>query len=73
MLAKIMSGRQDANIAFADLCNAVSRLGFTLTIRGSHHVFTREGFDLINLQPVGHLAKSYQVRQVRQTLKKGGI
>lgn len=51
----------------------LSRLGFTLRISGSHHNFTRAGFDRINLQPLGQLAKVYQVRQVREVLTKGGI
>lgn len=73
MLAKVMSGRQDTNIGFADLCAMLSRLGFLVRITGSHHIFDQAGFDNINLQPYGKQAKPYQVRQVREALKKGGL
>ncbi len=49
MLAKIMSGKQDRNVRSTDLCNALSRLGFDLEISGSHHIYTKPGFNLINL------------------------
>jgi hypothetical protein len=41
-------------------------LGFGERVRGSHHIFTREGVaEIVNLQPVGSKAKAYQVKQVR--------
>lgn len=40
-------------------------------LRGSHHIFTRTGVDeIVNLQPKGSKAQSYQVRQVRQLIVK---
>jgi predicted RNA binding protein YcfA (HicA-like mRNA interferase family) len=71
-LAKVMSGRQDTNVSFAELCQVLTRLGFRLRIEGSHHNFRRDGFEAINLQPHGSDAKPYQVKQVRAVLKKGG-
>jgi len=37
--------------------------------RGSHHIFSRPGVDeILNLQPIGSLAKPYQVKQVRKVV-----
>jgi hypothetical protein len=45
------------------------RLGFDERIRGSHHIFTREGVEeILNLQPKGAKAKPYQVKQVRKVI-----
>ena len=63
----ILSGRSDANIRFDDLCTFLLRLGFIERVRGSHHIFVKEGIrELVNLQQDGNHAKPYQVRQVRQ-------
>ena len=44
-------------------------MGFTERIRGSHHIFRKEGVvERINLQRDGNHAKPYQVRQVRMML-----
>ncbi|MEW6263144.1 MAG: type II toxin-antitoxin system HicA family toxin [Thermodesulfobacteriota bacterium] len=47
-------------------------LGFQERIRGSRHIFTKEGVEeILNLQPKdGGKAKSYQVKQVRQVVIK---
>ena len=67
----ILSGRSDANITFSDLVGLLGSLGFIARIRGSHHIFTKSGVgEIINLQPRGHLAKPYQVKQVRALLVK---
>ena len=61
-----MSGVSDANIGFDELCNILINLGFDLRIKGSHHVFRKNGVEeKINLQKDGAKAKSYQVRQVQ--------
>ena len=39
----ILSGRSDANIRFDDLRLFLSRLGFVERVRGSHHIFRKEG------------------------------
>ena len=65
----ILSGRSDANIRFDDLRLFLLRLGFAERVRGSHHIFRREGVrELIILQRDGSHAKPYQVRQVRHTI-----
>ena len=47
---KIRSGRSDANIRFEELRSYLLRLGVAERVRGSHHLFRREGVrELINL------------------------
>jgi len=59
----ILGGRSDANIAFDDLLSLLDRLGFTLRVRGDHHILSRDGMiEIINLQPTGRMAKPYQVK-----------
>jgi virulence-associated protein VapD len=71
ILERVLSRQTDANIRFDDLRNLMIRLGFEERNRGSHHVFIREGVkDLVNLQREGHMAKPYQVRQVRAVITK---
>ena len=63
---RILSGRSDANFRFDDLRLFLLRLGFVERVRGSHHIFRKEGVrEQINLQRDGSHAKPYQVRQVR--------
>ena len=73
-LEKILSATADANIRFDDVLSLLPRLGFRLRIRGSHHIFTRPGVEvLIDLQPVHGKCKAYQVRQIRDVLIKFNI
>ena len=74
LFEKILSGRSDANIDFDDLRRLLTHLGFVERVGGSHHVFVREGIeDLVNLQRDGRMAKSYQVRQVRNVITTHGL
>lgn len=70
LLETMLQGRSDRNIAFNDLCQLLLRMGFEERVRGSHHVFRREGvMTKINLQrSTGGKAKPYQVRQVRSVI-----
>jgi predicted RNA binding protein YcfA (HicA-like mRNA interferase family) len=71
ILAKILSGASDANIGFDQLCQLLTCLGFNEHIRGSHHIFTKEGIEeILNLQPKQGKAKPYQVKQVREVILK---
>ena len=66
LLAKILWGASDHNIPFKGLCNLLQHLGFERRVRGSHHIFTKDGVqEILNLQPRGTKAKAYQVKQVR--------
>ncbi len=68
-MTKLLQGRNDVNIPFASLCRLLKAFGFAERIRGSHHIFTREGVEeIINLQPKGSKAKPYQVKQVRNII-----
>lgn len=69
VLLKVLRGTSDANIAFGDLCLLLRHLGFDERIRGSHHIFTKEGVEeILNLQPKRGKAKAYQVKQVRNVI-----
>lgn len=69
LLERILSGRSDANIPFEQTRTLLKTIGFSESVRGSHHKFVREGVEeLINLQNVEGKCKPYQVRQVREIL-----
>jgi virulence-associated protein VapD len=71
LLIKILKGNADTNIAFDDLRTILKRAGFEERIRGSHHIFRKEGIiDKIVLQRDGSKAKAYQVNQVRNIIVK---
>ncbi len=68
---KILDGKSDANISFEDLRTLLCTLGFLERIKGRHHSYRKEGIaEKPNLQRDGSKAKSYQVRQIRDILKK---
>ena len=68
---RILAGISDTNIDFTALCHRLDRLGFDERIKGSHHIFTKEDVEeIINIQPRGHRAKPYQVKQIRGILVK---
>ena len=71
LLEKILQGTSDANIPFDGLCALLRHLGFAERIRGSHHIFSKDGVaEMLNLQPRGNEAKLYQVKQVRNVILK---
>jgi predicted RNA binding protein YcfA (HicA-like mRNA interferase family) len=71
LLLKILQGSADANILFDDLRTVLKRLGFEERIRGSHHIFRKQGIvEKIVLQRDGSKAKAYQVHQVRNVIVK---
>jgi len=71
IFAIILSGGSDNNIAFSDLCNILSALGFNERIKGDHFIYSKIGVvEIINLQPLGSKAKAYQVKQVRNLILK---
>ena len=50
---------------------AISWNHWVLTIKGSHHIYYKEGVEeIINLQSFNNKAKAYQVKQVRELLIK---
>jgi predicted RNA binding protein YcfA (HicA-like mRNA interferase family) len=72
-LERLMTGQSDANIGYDKICQLLNRLGYVSKQSGSHNIFRKPGFDLINIQDSGGKAKSYQVRQVREQLRKQGL
>ncbi|MDY6785344.1 MAG: type II toxin-antitoxin system HicA family toxin [Cyanobacteriota bacterium] len=74
LLARILDGTSDANISFNELCQLLKRFGFEERVRGSHHIFRKEGIEeKPNLQADGNKAKAYQVRQVREIILKHNL
>jgi predicted RNA binding protein YcfA (HicA-like mRNA interferase family) len=71
LLLKILRGASDGNISFEQLCQLLGNMGFEKRIRGSHHIFTKEGIEeILNIQPKGGKAKAYQVKQIREVILK---
>ncbi|MCF8325585.1 MAG: type II toxin-antitoxin system HicA family toxin [Leadbetterella sp.] len=71
LLLKVVTGVSDHNISFSDLILILTTLGFEFRVKGSHHIFFKEGVEeIINIQPNGDKAKPYQVKQVRNLLIK---
>lgn len=69
ILSSILSGTQDRNISFRDLQAVLEWSGFQCRIKGDHFIYTKDGVDeIINIQPIGSKAKSYQVKQVRNII-----
>ena len=69
LLDRVLRGTSDSSIEFKPLRGLLKRLGFSERIRGYHHIFTRDGVsEILNLQPLGHNAKAYQVKQVRKVI-----
>ncbi len=71
-LNRVLSGLADRNIRFQDLEKLLSDFGFSVRIKGDHHIYHREGIEeIINLQPLKDgKAKAYQVKQVRMIIFK---
>lgn len=71
LLIKVLTGSADQNIGFNDLVSLLTKFGFEVRIKGSHHIFFKDGVtEIINLQPVGSKAKAYQIKQVRTIIQK---
>ncbi len=70
-LIRLLRGTSDANFSFAEVCQLLYHLQFAERVRGSHHIFSKEGVEeILNLQPKGGSAKPYQVKQVRKLILK---
>ena len=71
---KVLRGTSDTDVPFSGLCYLLKSFGFSERIRGSHHVFFKEGIeDILNLQPQNSQAKPYQVKQVRNLILKHNL
>jgi len=73
-LAKLMSGDADENFPFDDFVAVIVDAGWQYRrTTGSHIMFTRKEHPIINVQKDGGKAKSYQVEQVRELIKKAEL
>lgn len=71
IFAAVMDCRRDNNILFADLQKLLDVLGFSYRVKGSHYVYWRENItEIINIQSDNGKAKAYQVKQVREIIRK---
>ena len=74
LIKKLLSGTSDNNFDFDDLRKVIEHYGFNYRSKGtSLFVYSRNDiFDRINIQSQKNIrqAKSYQVKQVREILKK---
>ena len=72
ILLKILGGKNDANIDFTDLVNLLTSFEFKQRIKGSHHIFYKQGItEIINIQPnENNKSKAYQVKQIRNIILK---
>ena len=74
VLAAILRGTSDNNIAFVELRHALEVLGFEVRVKSDHFIYTRQGIaEIVNLQPLGNKAKPYQVKQVRVIILKSHL
>ena len=71
LMAAVLSGTRDNNIAFSDLQRVILSLGFRCRVKGDHFIYWQSGIEeIINSQPDGNNAKAYQVRQIRNIILK---
>ncbi len=71
LIYQILRGTSDANISFLNLINLLKHFGFEMRIKGSHHIFRKNGIEeKPNLQKDGNKAKPYQVKQIRNIIVK---
>jgi len=72
-LARIMAAKSDYDIRLAEASSMLSHLGMEGTQEGSHQTFRKKGWKNLTLQPrdAGKIP-DYQVKQIREELKKHG-
>ena len=71
LVQKILSRQKDTSVLFSEAVLLLQALDFSLRIKGSHHIFYREGVEeIINIQADGSKAKPYQVKQIRNLILK---
>ncbi len=71
ILTAVLDSGRDNNIPFTDLQRVLDYLGFEHRIKGSHFIYWHNDVEeIINIQPDGNKAKAYQVKQVRDIIRK---
>ncbi len=68
---QVLTAGSNQNIAFDDLVYLLEGMGFEKRVKGSHHLFSKDGIEeIVNIQPAGNKAKPYQIKQVRAIIIK---
>ena len=59
LILKILSGANDNNISFNELCNLLQSFDFYLRVKGSHHIYYRMDIEeiLISKSEMGKLSR----------------
>jgi predicted RNA binding protein YcfA (HicA-like mRNA interferase family) len=71
LIDRILSGKHDNTMRFAEVMGLLTAFGFTERVKGSHHICHRADVEeILNLQPNGAKAKPYQVKQIRNLILK---
>jgi len=73
LFEKLMAGNADESFSFQDFALVAQHLGYEFVRKsGSHRIFEKEGFPLLIAQPrKDGKAKAYQIKQMRDEIKKG--
>jgi predicted RNA binding protein YcfA (HicA-like mRNA interferase family) len=69
LIQKILNG---SNVSYKDVENVLLKLGFELKIRGSHHVFRKQGYSKTVSIKKRPLLLAYQIDDVKEVLKDHG-
>jgi len=71
----VMSGKSDNNIKYTDFQNLIVNLGFELKRqKGSHRMYYHSLIkEFMNIQADGNKAKDYQVKDLRDIIKKHNL
>lgn len=72
---KLIDERSSSNFSFSDIQTLLLHIGFSMRIRGSHHIFTKKEVRIpIILQPIENgKVKHYQIAQIRKLFKEVGL
>jgi predicted RNA binding protein YcfA (HicA-like mRNA interferase family) len=73
LLEKALNSPQ--SLRFSEVLKLAQAFGFQLDrISGSHHILRRAGIpELVNVQNVGGMAKTYQVRQLLKLVERHNL
>lgn len=70
----VLSGEKDNNMRFSDIQKLLAAFDLQCRIKGDHFIYGSIKYnDILNIQPDNGMAKSYQVRQIRNFIRKNGI
>ena len=71
VLQKILSGKQDRNVTYAELATVLTNQGWTLDrVTGSHHIFRAPDGRMLSLPKHGKDIKPVYVKEARKFLQE---